>query len=449
MIKNIETDINNPEVLLVAGALLRPALASEAAQYVEHSDFEDIRLGQIWLAITGMLNEGLKEDDIDVVAVGKRFSAEPEVQLTVARFCDKLIESMPRVNSLVMSAHRVRRRATMRLALEKMREIATNLKSQIESADGDVPDLDETLAQLSVAVSSRSDKELRRVTFKDLALQVEDYFNKIHTGSQDAYISTGLKRLDDFLGGGLRPGQLHVVLGATGSGKTAFASQICDYAVESGKRALMFSMEVDPMDIFIRDIERNAGVSRWDLKRHGKDEAMRELMVAHSKMLGQKNKVVYGEPISVEGIRQAILTERLRTGPIDLVVVDHAQVTAPSKDDKRSMPRYLQVKSTAESLRALARQLNVAIVLTAQMNPTPKGETPTMALVRESKDINNTAEVVMMIYHEKSEGMGGETIITKSWLVLEKVRAGREGKIQIVYMGHLFKFGEAYSGEEG
>lgn len=441
-------DINNPEVLLVAGALLKPALASEAAQYVETDDFEDPRLRLIWTAITGMLDEGLKPDSIDPVGVGKRCGDTHESQMRVARYADSLVDSMPRMSSLVMSAHRVRRRATMRLALEKMRTIATNLKFQINGDDGDAPDLDEELVGLSVAVASRSDKEKRRTTFKDLAPQVQAYFDKISTNDNSTYIPTGIPRLDDFLGGGLRPGQLHVVLGATGAGKTAFASQICDHAVEKGKRALMFSMEVDPLDIYIRDIERKAGRSRWDLKyAHKRDDAMTDLMKAHSVSLTTKNKVVYGEPISVEGIRQAILTESLRTGPIDLIVVDHAQVALPSKTDKKSMPRYLEVKSTAEGLRALGRQLGVAVVLTAQMNPVQKDEKPSMSMVRESKDINNAAEVVLMIYHVKGD-FNGETLITESWLCLEKVRAGREGRIRMQYDGSMFRFAELYQGSE-
>jgi len=106
------------------------------------------------------------------------------------------------------------------------------------------------------------------------------------------------------------------------------------------------------------------------------------------------------------------------------------------------------VKNTAEGLRALARQLGVAVVLTAQLNPTPKGDTPTMASVRESKDINNAAEVVMLIYHEKTDGLYGEVLIAKSWIVLEKARAGREGKIEVRYNGKLFRFEEPYQGEE-
>jgi len=163
----------------------------------------------------------------------------------------------------------------------------------------------------------------------------------------------------------------------------------------------------------------------------------------------QNNKIIYGEPVSVEGIRQAVLTERLRTGPIDMIVVDHAQVAIISKSDKRNMPRYLEVKSTAEGLRALARQLGIAVVLTAQLNPSAKGESPTMALVRESKDINMAAEVVLMIWHEKQDDMDGGILLVKSWLYIEKARAGREGKLQIKYNGKIFRFEEIARGDYG
>jgi len=437
-------DINNPEVLLIAGALLKPALASEAAQYVEPDDFTDQRLKLIWTAIVGMLDEGVSPDNIDPVGVGKRCGDTSEAQLRVAQFCNELVDQMPRLSSLVMSAHRVRRRATMRLALDRMREIATDLKNQIEAGDGDAPNLDESLAGLSIAVTKRSDTQTRRVTFKDMARDVMLYFDKLATHDTGAAIPTGLPKVDDWLGGGLRPGQLHCVLASTGDGKTAFASQICDHAVSKGKRALMFSMEVDPQDIYIRDIEREAGVSRWDLRyANTKDEAITKLATAMGTLLqNPHHKVVYGEPISVEGIRQAVLTERLRTGPIDLVVVDHAQVALPSREDLKTMPRYLAVKGTAEGLRALARQLNVAVVLTAQMNPPPKGESPSMTMVRESKDINHAAEVVLVLWHEKDFNIDGSVFITKSWVRIEKARAGREGKVQVHYNGKIFRFEE-------
>lgn len=112
------------------------------------------------------------------------------------------------------------------------------------------------------------------------------------------------------------------------------------------------------------------------------------------------------------------------------------------------MPRYLAVKGVAEGLRALARQLNVAVVLTAQLNPPPKDVEPSMHQVRESKDINNTAEVVMVIHHVWSDGLDGERIVTDSFINIEKIRAGKAGKVHVRYRGESFRFEEAYSKEK-
>lgn len=441
-------DINNPEILLVSGALLRPALAAEAARYVNGDDFEDKRLGKIWTAIVAMLAEGLKENDIDVVGVGKRFAKEPTVQRKVALYCSSLLDGMPRMTSLVILAQRVRRRATMRLALVEMRAIATELKTQIDSNDGEMADLDSRLTGLSVAVTTRSDVNTNRTQYKDVVSDIVRYLDGLSSGDTSMFIPTGIPTVDRKLGGGLRPGQLHVVLGGTGSGKTAFASQLCDSAVAHGRRSLLFSMEVDPFDVYIRDVERVAGKSRWDLRfAHKRESAQSAFIAAHTTLLERPlSKVVYGEPISVEGIRQAILTERVRGGRVEMIAVDHAQVAKPSPGDLKTMPRYLQVKGTAEGLRALARQLNVAVVLTAQLNPPAKGETPTMAMVRESKDINNAAEVVMLIWHEKAEGVNGDMLTTDSWLLLEKVRAGQEGRVKIYYRGECYRFEEPSEG---
>jgi replicative DNA helicase len=339
----------------------------------------------------------------------------------------------------------------MRMALDEMRAIATELKTQIDSNDGEMTDLDTRLSGLSVTVNKRSDVTKRRTQYKDMAIEVSRYFDGLSSGDKSQYIPTGLPRLDRYLGGGLRPGQLHVVLGGTGSGKTAFVSQLCDHAVAHGKRALMFSMEVDPLDVYIRDVERVAGKSRWDLRIESgatRLDAQQAFVEAYNVLLNKPlSKIVYGEPVSLEGIRQAVLTERVRGGKIDMIAVDHAQVALPSEGDLKTMPRYLQVKSTAEGLRLLARQLNIAVVLTAQLNPPPKGEEPTMAMVRESKDINNAAEVVILIFHKKEEDISGEMFISESWLLLEKVRAGREGRIRIKYRGEVFRFEEPALGE--
>lgn len=444
-------DFDDPENMLVAAALVSPELAAEAANYVSADDIESQRLRIIWKAIVDLINDGSTGERINALSIADKCAKGKEARHAITVFCGELMDAFPRFTSLISVATRVHKRATMRFALEKMRTLAIDLKDQLGAYGGEVEHLEERLTAISVAVSQRTDHLTMRSIYRDKANEVSSYFDSLLSSPLDIMIPTGLSGFDKRLGGGLRPGQFHAVLGCTGSGKTALASQICDSAIAHGKRALMFSMEVDPIDVFIRDVERRAGRSRWDLRKPQiavREAAVSALVQAQSALLSnQAMKVVYGEPMSLEGIRQAILTEQLRVGNIDLVAVDHAQVVAPSEEERRGMPRYLAVKSIAEGLRSIARHLHVAVLCTAQMNPPPKGERPQLSLVRESKDIVNCAEVAVMIWHEKEESGDGVTF-TNSWILADKVRAGSEGRVRIRYRGECFRFEDIADEEE-
>ena len=68
-----------------------------------------------------------------------------------------------------------------------------------------------------------------------------------------------------------------------------------------------------------------------------------------------------------------------------------------------------------------------------------------MSQVRESKDINNCSEVVMVIEHQK-EAVGDDVVTTQSFIHLDKVRAGFEGRVPVVYRGEVFRFEDIYEG---
>jgi len=439
-------DLANPEGVLIRGALLSPSLVAEASRYVDPSDFSDLGFRQIWSAIVGMITEGISPEEITFVSVAHRCLSDPKRRTELARFLAQIVTDMPRPTSLVDVAKRARKRGTMRLALDRMRAIAVELKTQLDAPDGEATDLNHHLTQLSIDVAARSDRQLERVEYQDLAHEVARYFERLEARDTSGTISTGLPKLDRWLGGGLRLGQLHVVLGGTGSGKTSFASQICDQAVNRGHRAVMFSMEVSPLDVAIRDVERRSGTSRWALLSHDNMEAKQSIMTTLSELAGRPSKVIYGEQLSVEQIRQAVLTERMRGGPVHLVAVDHAQVAAPSVGVRRQQ-RYLEVKAIAEALRDMAKRLNIAVVLTGQLNPPADAKTtPSMYQVRESKDIINCAEVVFVLWHEMEHKPDGSNYIAQSFIHMEKVRTGTSGKIKIKYRGELFRFEEEMEG---
>jgi len=430
------------EAILVAYAVVSPTEVPEAIRYVDETDFEDARLSMIWGVLVKMVNEGLKLEDIDPVSIGKRCASSPEMQKAIALFVDKMMVGIPRNCSLVIWAQRVRRKASLRLALTKMREMATDIKEQLTADDGEVPDLEGRIARLSIALAERSDKALSRATYHDVHKDVSKYLDELIIGPSPDAISTGLPDLNHRLGGGFRPGRLYTIAACTGSGKTTLASQMCDAAIAHEKRAIMFSMELDPVDVFIRDVERRSGHSRWALRSTvdaTKQAAQEAIFTAAASMIDKPGKIIYGESLSVDQIRQAILTEQLRGGKVHLIAVDHAQVAQSNPKDRKIGPRYLEVKAIAEGLRQVAKHLGVAVILTSQMNPPPKGERLTMALIRESKDIVNASDAVLLIDHKRDEG-GSTHIIAESWIIVDKAREGAPGRVQVKYRGELFRF---------
>ena len=183
--------------------------------------------------------------------------------------------------------------------------------------------------------------------------------------------------------------------------------------------------------------------------------------MAAARMAGNPNaKTVYGSSVSVEEIRRAILIESMRLGaPVQFVIVDHAQVVAPgkSKAAKASVIRYLELKAIAEELRAMAQRLRFACILTAQLNPPPKGEKPTMALVREGKDLVNASDAALLIHHDRdyedvpaheAGRRRGRGRIVASEIIVDKLRLGMTGPIPVDFNGALFRFADVARGSD-
>lgn len=448
-----QLDANDPETILAAGAVMNPLAASEAGNLVVAADFYDKRLGRVWEAVLKLLANGAEPNSIDALVVAGAVAESATARTQFGIFCVELSTLFPRQPSLKYHANLVRRRATLRLAAQRLKDINAELEDQIAEPQGDVGTLEERLGGLTIELAKRSDVATGKTTYEDSSKEITTYFDDLRVGKEYG-IPTGIYDLDKRLGGGIRAGQLYVVAGQTGSGKTAFASQVSDYAVLNDKRVLMFSMELDPIDIFIRDAERVSQVSRWDLKGHDGDAARLKLLEAGelnllNRFKAGKGKIVFGQPMSVQQIRHAVLTEKMRGGRVDMIVVDHAQVALGAGGQKKNQPRYLEVKDIAVDLRLLAIQQKIAVLLTAQLNPSEAGVQPSMALLRESKDLANSADVVLLIWHQrlildesKEDAHTPEDTIqtVKSWIVVEKIRAGMTGKLQVRYVGKHFRF---------
>ena len=193
---------------------------------------------------------------------------------------------------------------------------------------------------------------------------------------------TGFDPLDTYLNGGLRSGELTLLGGPQGLGKTTWVLQLIRNVVAAGETALYFSYEHDAPLILERVLAVEAGVSHGvealPLKRireameagdgrsgtmedrlretNGGVEAVRAVQQWGDRLFVHRSS---GTTTSIEVIREAVDTVKALTGQSPLVVVDYLQKVAmpggPEFEDER-------VTSTVEALKDLSLDADTPVV---------------------------------------------------------------------------------------
>lgn len=185
-------------------------------------------------------------------------------------------------------------------------------------------------------------------------------------------IPTGFSHFDRLLGGGLRPGQLVVLGGRPGMGKTAMLCALCDRIALSGRRVLFVSGEMSREEI-VND--------RLVPLHYGKLPDGFQITITRSTRLGDVRAML------------------LRTKP-DVLAVDYLQLMR-GKGEKR----YEQVDYVARSLKVMAGEFQLPVIVAAAVNRAAedggKVRIPVLSDLREGGEIEYAADIVAFIHRPK------------------------------------------------
>jgi replicative DNA helicase len=255
--------------------------------------------------------------------------------------------------------------------------------------------------------------------------------------------ATGFIDLDAMLtGGGVLPGQLVVVAGATAMGKSAFATGVAAHVGIQAKRPVgYFSIEMTAKDNTLRLLCHEA---RADLKAVSEGYASDHDMLR----LAEAANLLHGAPIylhdsaiTVNQVRSAARRLKAEAGDLGLLVVDHIQDMEGPGDSRRE-----QIGGIARSLKALAKELSVPIIAVSQLSRI-KGRTdhmPTIGDLKESGDVENSADTVWLLYRQEyydgPKDAKGEDISNLAKLIVAKQRNGQTGVIPLTWVPASVRF---------
>lgn len=240
------------------------------------------------------------------------------------------------------------------------------------------------------------------------------------TGEQSSLrLGTGNPDLDRMFRK-MRADQLIVVGAQSGVGKTALATGIVAHVVTQERHedkpcgVYVQSLEMSGADLMERMIFGQARVDAYKLDEEHRAKITQEewaRITDAAKAIGVDHLYIDDRPdITPNGIRasvrrQARKMDRAGT-PLRLVVVDYAQIVNGDTENKqRHDNREQEVAQVGRSMKKLAKELKIPVILLAQLNEdsVKDGRKPRASDLRESKSLKSDADKVVLIFNPSAQ----------------------------------------------
>jgi replicative DNA helicase len=424
----------------ILGAVLLDNFALNAA--IEKVRSDDFFLPQHRHIFERMVDLAEKQNAIDIVTLMEDLSKRGELDAAGGvAYISQLADGLPRVSNVDHYARIVKDKSILRGLIHSAAAIQEQALAAGEDADVIIDRAESIILGLSedrIKAGLVGVKELVRDNF--------DRLNKILTeGRRVTGLSTGYANLDNETSG-LQPSEMVILAARPSMGKTALAINIaCNVAVRNNEPVAIFSLEMSKESLLVRMLAAEARIDAHKFRtgHMGKDD--------WSKIVNTLNGLSEA-PLWVDDSASSTVMEmgakarRLkRDRGLSLIIVDYLQLCVPVSSGRQSN-RQEEVSGMSRSLKALAKELRVPVMVLSQLTRAPEREErkPQLSDLRESGAIEQDADMVMFINRPNFYKTDlPEEDRAKAELIIAKQRNGPTGTLNFVFLAKHTRFEEA------
>jgi replicative DNA helicase len=257
-------------------------------------------------------------------------------------------------------------------------------------------------------------------------------------------IASGFHDLDK-LTFGFQKQEMIVLAARPSMGKTSLALNIAEAAAlpKKGESAatLVFSLEMSASQLALRMLCARARVNmkllRDGLLSKNGDEQQRLVATADEFV---KAPIFIDDSSNLSIMQLRAKARRLHARhKLGFIIVDYLQLLSPT-DSK--VPREQQVAEASRGLKALAKELDVPVLVLSQLNRSSEKEnrTPKLADLRESGSIEQDADVVLMLARPKDADEKFQVAADSAELIVAKQRNGPVGDLRLTFLRDITRF---------
>lgn len=346
-----------------------------------------------------------------------------------------LVDGVPRATNVEYYATIVKDKSVLR------RLISTANKIALDAYEGD-QDSGEILDHAEHAIFSIAEGRLR-TGFTSLYDIAQEGMKTIETAVEQKQmitgVPTGFVELDQ-LTSGLQRGDLIILAARPSMGKTSLALNIAQHAgTRGGKTCGVFSLEMSKEQLFIRMLSCEAQIDGHKLRTgYLRSDDWGRLTSALG-TLGH-SKIYIDDTPSIGVLEMRAKCRRLAAEHgLDLLIIDYIQLMqGRGRFDNRTQ----ELGAISRSLKGLAKELNIPVVVLSQLSRAPESRSdhrPQLSDLRESGALEQDADVVLLIYRDDVYNKESESENVAE-IIVAKQRNGPIDTVKLAFIKERTKF---------
>jgi replicative DNA helicase len=313
--------------------------------------------------------------------------------------------------------------------LRKFSALAKRLAEKAESFDADPAAIEGWLD--AAVLSARHGTPHGAELIGDVMHRVVDgYAERLKTGHRPVLLS-GLPAADE-RGFVFSPGELTVIAARTSMGKTTLATQIGMYHAGKGRQVLMASLEMKSTEVASRLLASASGYNHQALRMGNIDQPCIDELREAANDIGKTPFRLWSPGRVKVGRISAMATLAKASHGLELLIVDLIQCIQP---DDPSDKEHTAFGKATKGLRDIAQQLQVPVILVAQLNRGAEGERPTLSNLKGSGAIEEDADVVALLHADRQKS-------DRVDLIIEKNRFGALGTVELAFVKKQTRFAD-------
>jgi replicative DNA helicase len=407
-----------------------------AAEVIDAGDFFRDAHRRIFDKMVKLVERG---DAIDLVTLKEELGRSGDLEeVGGPAYITALVDGVPRSTNVEYYAKIIKEKATLRSLIFSANKIVATAYEAEEDADV-------ILDQAEHAIFAIADDKVRDgfVSMKHLAQSSLDTIEKLHSRKElITGVPSGFTDLDEMMSG-LQPSDLIIVAARPSMGKTSLVLNIAQHVgTKTDLTVGLFSLEMSKEQLFLRMLTAEARIDAHRLRGGFLGERdWGKLSQAIGTLSEAKIFIDDSPAIGVLEMRAKCRRLAAEHG-LDLVIIDYIQLM---QGRGRFENRTLEVASISRSLKGLAKELSVPIVVLSQLSRAPESRSdhrPQLSDLRESGALEQDADVVIFIYREEQYADKDAPVDAQgvAELIIGKQRNGPTGVVKLAFIREFTRF---------